>query len=163
MNGLLDIARVEVPLQWALKAHAHLRRVGEYGAEGFALWAGGRDGTTFRVRETVIPAQREIRDRRGGVGVFVDGTELHRLNLWLYEHDMMLIAQIHSHPGEAYHSPTDDSFPIATAAGSLSLVVPNFARAPFALDDCAVYRLSVSGDWVEVNAVEACKLIVVGQ
>ena len=35
----------------------------------------------------------------------------------------------------------DDALPIATTVGCLSLVIPNFAREPFALDQCAVYRL----------------------
>lgn len=160
MSGLADIDRVRVPLARALEAHAHLRRVGEHGSEGFALWAGTTDGTTFRVHETVIPVQRELRTG-GGVAVVVDGDELHRLNLWLYEHRMTLIAQLHSHPSEAYHSPTDDAFPIATVVGSLSLVVPDFARAPFALGRCAVYRLAADGAWVGLAPAQARELIVI--
>ncbi|MDP9470645.1 MAG: hypothetical protein M3Q71_08250 [Chloroflexota bacterium] len=160
MNSLADVDRVHVPRERAVEAQTHLRRVGEHASEGFALWAGTLEGTAFHVRETVIPAQRELRTG-GGVAVVVDGDELHRLNLWLYEHRMTLIAQLHSHPGAAYHSPTDDALPIATAVGSLSLVVPDFARAPFALDRCAVYRLAGDGAWVELAPAQARELIVI--
>jgi hypothetical protein len=91
----------------------------------------------------------------------VDGPKLHELNRWLYERQMTLIAQLHSHPGEAYHSPTDDAFPIATAVGSFSLVVPDFARNPFSLERCAVYRLAGNGGWIELSGAEARALIVI--
>jgi hypothetical protein len=63
----------------------------------------------------------------------------------------LLIAQIHSHPSEAYHSETDDTYPIATTAGALSIVVPDFAIRPFRLNDCAVYRLLPKQGWVHVS------------
>jgi len=82
--------------------------------------------------------------------VVVDGPELHRINVWLYEHEMTLIAQIHSHPTDAYHSETDDAIPIITTPGGLSLVVPDFARGPADLTTYAIFRLSESGDWKEL-------------
>jgi hypothetical protein len=71
---------------------------------------------------------------------------------------LTLLAQIHSHPAEAYHSDTDDAFPIATAAGSLSLVIPDFAARPFALPECAVYRLSATGVWEKLSAWDVLSL-----
>lgn len=134
--------------------------MGERGSEGFALWAGTVEGATFAVRETVIPAQRGVRVG-DGICVVVEGAELHRINRWLYEQGMTLIAQLHSHPGEAYHSTMDDTFPIATAVDSLSLVVPDFARDPFSLEQCAVYRLTSNGSWAELSRDEVRALIVI--
>lgn len=162
MTGLADIDRILVPSPVALEAHAHLRHVGEQGVEGFALWAGTVEARTARVRATYIPVQEAWRTEEG-LTVFVDGAELHRLNMWLYREGLTLIAQLHSHPGAAYHSATDDAFPIATAIGSLSLVVPDFARAPFALSRCAVYRLSPRGTWIGLDAEQASTLIIIGE
>jgi hypothetical protein len=159
VSGLAHVKKVVVPSACVEEAHAHLRRVGREGLEGFALWAGELDGDTFLVRANIIPAQRGLGSDLG-VCVVVGGEELHRINVWLYEHDMTLIAQLHSHPGEAYHSTTDDTYPIATATGSLSLVVPDFARDPFSLMDCAVYRLIPPRGWVELSEDEAERLIV---
>lgn len=161
MRGLAAVTLVHVPLRCALEAHAHLRRVGAHGSEGLALWAGTLHGSSFRVRETIVPAQRALRDRHGGVGFVVDSPDLHELNRWLYERGMTLIAQLHSHPGDAYHSATDDAFPIATAVGSLSLVVPDFARDPFSLERCAVYRQAGDGSWTELSRDEIRTLIVI--
>ncbi len=159
MTGLSDIHSVLVPKELALRAHAHLQAVGEAHMEGFALWAGIPTGETFQVLETIIPTQSGLW-MENGVCVTVTADELHRINMWLYEHGMTLIAQLHSHPGEAYHSETDDAFPIATTLGSLSLVIPNFARDPFALDLCAIYRLSTRG-WIRMSIAGTQRLIII--
>ena len=157
-TGFLDLERVLVPMSLATSANEHLRRVGRDGYEGFALWAGRREGSSFHVLETVIPAQQGIRSEEG-VCVTVNGDELFRINVHLYERGLALVAQLHSHPGEAYHSDTDDAFPIATTSGALSLVVPDFAVRAFSLDRCAVYRLLPGRGWVGLPPPEVRRLI----
>ena len=72
---------------------------------------------------------------------------------------MSLIGQIHTHPTDAYHSDTDDTYPIATTLGAISVVIPYFARQPFALSRCAVYRLIAGRGWVGMTPEEATALI----
>jgi hypothetical protein len=158
MSSALNISTVLVPLEVALHTHEHLREVGEMYCEGIGLWVGRADGNTFQVYNTYIPEQTAL-FTESGVCVVVQGDALHKLNVWLYEHEMTIIAQLHSHPTEAYHSDTDDTFPIATAAGSLSLVAPDFARAPFALEDYAVFRLLPNQGWMELSRQEVLTLI----
>jgi len=141
-------------------AMEHLRRVGRQGGEGFAVWAGMLNGSEFEVTETIIPAQRAVRSRNG-VCVIIEPQALHDLNVWLYENKRMLIAQIHSHPGEAYHSDTDDDFPVATVAGAFSLVIPDFAVRPFQWDTTAVYRLSPIATWDELGIIEVRNLFCI--
>jgi hypothetical protein len=90
--------------------------------------------------------------------VRVEGDELHRLNVWLFENHEELAAQVHSHPTEAYHSGTDDTYPIVTMRGGLSVVVPDFARAGLRGDGVANYRLGKSG-WDELSLEESRRLI----
>jgi hypothetical protein len=158
--GFLDLTEVIVPASLAEYANGHLRRVGKDGNEGFALWAGERHGSIFYVTECIIPAQSGLR-YEGGVCVRVEADELFRLNVHLYEAGLQLVAQLHSHPGDAYHSDTDDAFPIATVSGALSLVIPDFAREPFALDRCAVYRLLPARGWVGLSDEESSALIII--
>jgi hypothetical protein len=157
---LSDVTRLMVPRPAVLEMHAHLAMVGREGYEGLALWVGHQDGDTFRVTQTVIPAQRHIRTD-DGVCVVTEADELHRLNVWLFKNKLSLIAQIHSHPGRAYHSSTDDEFAIATTVGCFSLVVPDFARAPFDLRRTATYRLDAAGRWREVSADETRQIIYI--
>jgi hypothetical protein len=68
--------------------------------------------------------------------------------------------QVHTHPREASHSPTDDAWALVDSPGFLSLVIPNFGQGPVGLDDSflaerwewgwrhvpAITRLHISGD-----------------
>ncbi len=156
----MGVESVRVPRELALETHDRLRLIGRQDLEGFALWAGVLEDGIFIVTHVRIPEQAGLRTD-DGVLVAVGSDELHRLNVWLYEEGLTLIAQIHSHPTDAYHSETDDALPIVTTLGGLSLVVPFFARATFSLDDYAVYRLMPHEGWTELAADEVSELIVI--
>jgi len=139
-----------------------LVKVGRRGFEGLVLW-GGRltpDGEYVEVVLAVAPRQKATRGEEG-VLVAVDGDELFRVNGDFYGRGLLLCAQVHSHPGQAYHSDTDDAFAIVTIAGGLSIVVPWYAKDGFDTETSAVYRLSHSGDWVHVPPDLAANLITV--
>jgi len=160
MTGLAAMTSVRVPSELALEAHDYLRQVGLQGAEGFALWAGVLQDEVFQVTNTRIPVQHHLRTD-DGILVVVDSEELLRTNMWLYERGLTLVAQLHSHPTDAYHSETDDTLPIVATVGGLSLVAPDFARRPFSLADYAVYRLTPEKGWVELADDEVRELIVI--
>lgn len=147
-----------MPRHAIAKMHAFLSEAGHAGLEGFTAWVGVQDGSRFEVKETVIPRQTGHRGRQG-LYVLIDADELFLLNRWLYENKLTLIAQIHSHPTDAYHSDLDDEIPIATTQGCISIVVPDFARSPFELSKCAVFRLSTENTWDEVPPQSALDLI----
>ena len=126
-----------------------LRDAGQDRCEAFVLWSGVIRGNALEIRTAHIPRQTAYRSK-DGVCVRVDGPELHRLNVWLYEHKEALAIQVHSHPKEAYHSETDSSYPIATVAGAVSIVVPDFGRGGVRGPGVAVYRLE-RGIWNELD------------
>lgn len=88
----------------------------------------------------------------------VEGPALHRLNVWLHEHGEFLAVQVHAHPGEAYHSDTDNTYPIVTENGALSIVVPYFGAAGIRGGGTAAYRL-VRGRWRELTEFEWTRLV----
>lgn len=143
---LADVETFEVPANVAAYTEKNLRRAGRKGFESFVFWTGQIAGSRFEVRHGHVPRQTARRSR-SGLSVHVDGDALHKLNVWLYENQETLGAQVHAHPTDAYHSETDDTFPIVTTLGGLSLVVPDFCRAAL-LDHSAAYRLTSDG-WVE--------------
>ncbi len=126
------------------------------------VWSGIQEGETFHVRTVVAPKQRGIRSP-DGVCVVVEGSALHELNVGMYKRGERLLAQVHSHPGRAYHSPMDDAYAVVTSPGGLSLVVPDFAARPFNVAECAVYRLTTGGKWAEVPLAKASRLIQVAK
>jgi hypothetical protein len=129
-----------------------LKAQGKKGFEAFVLWTGAAHDGDFTVRNAYIPGQIATRTE-DGVCVTVNGVELHRLNVWLFERSETLACQVHTHPTEAYHSETDDTFPIVTALGGLSIVVPYFARNGIQGSGVAAYRLRLSG-WHHLNRDE---------
>jgi proteasome lid subunit RPN8/RPN11 len=136
----------------------HVRQqFGAHGCEGLVLWVGEVTEGQASITRAVVPAQKPIKSE-DGVGYFIDGEVLFELNLKLSDTGLRLIAQVHSHPGEAYHSDTDDRYAIVTADGGLSLVVPDFGKAPSDPTLWAVYRLS-KGIWCELNTVQARSLL----
>lgn len=142
--ALSEVTLVRVARQAVDESHAHLAAAGRRGLEGMALWVGRQDGPVFDVLQAYIPKQQGLRTAHG-LAVTVFGPELHQLNLWLYRNKLRLLAQVHSHPTEAYHSGTDDEYAIATTVGCFSLVVPDFATRAFSFGECAVYRLTKPG------------------
>jgi hypothetical protein len=157
-SSLLEVTEIIVPRGAVARMHAFLAEAGRAGSEGFTAWAGVQEGSRFVVHETVIPRQRGI-SNRSGLCVLIDANELFLMNRWLYEKGLTLIAQIHSHPTDAFHSELDDEIPIATTQGCVSIVVPDFARYPFSIASCAVFRLSTQSLWEEMSPAEASSLI----
>jgi proteasome lid subunit RPN8/RPN11 len=137
-----------------------LQRFGADKCEGLVLWIGEVNQDRARITQAVVPDQRPIKGEEG-VGYFVQGAALFDLNRKLSDTGLRLIAQVHSHPGEAYHSDTDDRYAIVTADGGLSLVVPDFGRAPADPRLWAVYRLS-NGCWRELDTFQARALLDIG-
>lgn len=151
--------RVSVPSQCIDACSLHFREMGRDGFEGIALLVGDRSCDSWEVTETVIPAQRAIRSD-AGASIWVDEDELHRLNIWLSNHRVQVIAQIHSHPTRAYHSTTDVDYVIAVTEMSFSIVVPDFAALDIQLDACAVFQLR-DARWRRINPNVVHRVFVV--
>lgn len=158
MIGFTGINCFEFHYGCLSEAYSFLKKAGKKSYEAVALFAGKVEGNNAIVSEVICPLQESSRSQYG-LMYTVDGKELHRINLWLYQNRLKLIAQIHSHPSEAYHSETDDEFPIVTTLGGLSIVVPYFAKEPLNHVNWAYYRLYSETYWKELNQTEVEKLI----
>ena len=126
-----------------------IRAAGQEGYELFVIWSGTHDGDTFTVAEVHVPQQTSYK-LDAGLCVRIGGPELHRLNVWLYEAQQTIGVQVHSHPTDAFHSETDDAYPVATLDGSLSIVLPFFGRDGWGSAGIAAYRLGRDG-WLKLT------------
>jgi hypothetical protein len=142
-----------VPAKLVEQTLRPIQEAGERGYEAFVLW-GGRlapDGRRFEFAAAYCPQQTMSRGKKGLL-VVVEGEALHRVNQAFYEEGLTLAAQIHSHPQEAYHSETDDAYPMMTLRGGLSGVVPGFGAAGSeGFDEWVWYRLRGPGWWQPLN------------
>ena len=141
---LRGVRRFRVSASAIRETEEALRSAGRKGYELFVIWSGKRAADTFTVVQVHIPEQRSYK-LDAGLCVRIDGSALHRLNVWLYEAEQVIGAQVHSHPTDAYHSEIDDNYPIATLEGSLSIVLPFFGRDGWRSRDIAAYRLGPNG------------------
>lgn len=158
MTGYLNLRKFEFSSEIIIETYSFLRRAGVEGFEAVALFAGKIENQNAHITEVIFPEQKSYK-LESGLMYAVDGEELHRINVWLYKKKLKLLGQIHSHPQDAYHSDADDAFPIMSTQGGLSIVVPDFAKHPLNPLEWAYYRLSKSGDWLELTESEIIDLI----
>lgn len=157
MNTFNSINEFIIPPEICHKTDQQLRDAGCDGNERFVLWSGVIHNDCFFVRTLHVPKQTAYQ-LSNGLCVRVGADELHRLNVWLYENGERLGIQVHSHPTEAYHSDTDDTYPMVTTLGGLSLVVPDFGRFGVRGRDTAFYRLTRTG-WKALPATDAQQIL----
>lgn len=128
----------------------------EYGheyLEVFAIWVGEEKRNTFKIKEVWFPKQNNTI-----ISYYVPNIDVHNINVELNKKNYSVIAQLHTHPGYAFHSQIDDENAILTLTGSLSIVIPNYGFIPIkAIDKWAVYRLT-NGKWILLSVNKVKKL-----
>ncbi len=121
--------------------------------ERVVLWLGRRQAMDVRVTEMFLPMQETEADY-----FRIPPAGMAELLARLSDRRLMVAAQVHSHPFEAFHSPADDRWAVVSHVGALSLVVPEFCRNTTATSfvvDAKVYRLAAVAHFVPVSAGEA--------
>jgi hypothetical protein len=125
----------------------HLQATGRRSCEEAALWGGhfSTDGvgvvTTLYLPDTVV-AQGMVKIENPKVlAALIDEVD---------ERSEFLLAQVHSHPGEAFHSDLDDDGAICGDLGFLSFVVQDYARDLPPVEDWAMFELT-NGGWCDVS------------
>ena len=147
-----------------IKAHvldaagAFLEDVGALGREGTTFLAGPIGNDVAEAHELIVP------DQIAGTypDCWVEVTQEGKLQLAAsLRSDWRFVARLHSHPGEAFHSHTDDRNPGLTAEGSFSIVVPFFGLGlRRGLEACAVL-VRRSGEWVPLSEQESSRVVAV--
>jgi hypothetical protein len=128
---------------------ARLRRGGALGEERVVLWlARASAQPPVPVTEVYEP------DQIAAVDYFrLPPASMQALMRHLRTKRFKIVAQVHSHPGRAFHSEVDDEWAIIRHRGALSLVLPRFADATTAdnfFDQAMVYELSAANEWLLV-------------
>lgn len=153
--SLLDpVTTFEVPRSAVEVTLASLREGGENGNEVFVLWGARVEDAVLHFGSVLVPKQTAYRTSHGLL-VTIEGSALFSVNKTLYERNEILAAQVHSHPTDAYHSDTDDCYPLVTLKGAVSVVVPYFGQEGLAgIYDWAWFRLTGKARWRPLNESE---------
>ena len=157
-RGLIDVRRFAVVSDLLARTVELIGEAGDAGDERMVVWGATATGPgTLRCRSLYLPAQVSIRTPEG-LAVMIEGGALRELNAALNGRGEVLAVQVHAHPDDAYHSPTDDRLAVATTLGALSLVIPNFARDGVAgIADWSCHRLGADG-WNRVALDEVLSI-----
>lgn len=144
--------RIAIPKEVLKKTMDAVREAGNGNMERFCLWLAPRsENHNVRISELYIPEQYSS---PSGGRVIISENALEDLNRYLFAKGLAIVAQVHSHPEEAFHSWIDDLEYIATTEGSYSIVIPYFGRVWFSdITKFAFYVLH-DGDWIEMDRDE---------
>jgi hypothetical protein len=150
---LTAVTRYEVPPTLLRETFAELRRCGNGRRECQVLWVSPWEQMNAIAR-VEHPIHRAI----------VDGFELEGAWLNAFWRDLArtksgVRVQIHTHPSTAFHSPTDDAWPIIHTPGFLSLVIPRFAQGPPGFQEAFLTEIQADGSWREVSDI-ASRLVI---
>lgn len=131
---------------------AKLHASGSKGHEGVVLWLGKRERPTARVTHVFEPLHSAAVDF-----FHIPPHGMQQLMDYLAENDVAVLAQVHTHPTEAFHSRADDKWAMVRHLNALSLVLPYFAErcTPHNfLAMAATFRLNAENCWVRVQPAE---------
>lgn len=133
-----------LPRQIIAQTFEHLRECGRGRHECQILWLSSWDSPEA-INEMVHPRHK------GHMGGFIlDDAWLNGFWLRLGREKIGIRVQIHTHPAEAFHSQTDDEFPIIHTPGFLSLVIPDFALGPVGFERAYLTEIQANGRWQRV-------------
>jgi proteasome lid subunit RPN8/RPN11 len=144
----MNVQVLRVGSQTISKTVKMLQGAGE--RECVVLWLAARVDQAPVVKEVYQPQQRASEDYfeipRAGMAAVME--RLRVQGLWV-------AAQIHTHPGRAFHSAADEKWAIVRHLGALSIVIPDFARHTVPeqfFDRSAVFRMDAQGRWAQIRA-----------
>ena len=126
-----------------------LRRSAENSVERVVLWLGHDRPNALEVAEVFEP------DQVTAIDYFeIPAESMRTLMFHLRRSRMKIIAQLHTHPKEAFHSRADDKWAIIRHSGALSLVLPRFASGTQVsnfLEQVKTYELSSENRWLLID------------
>jgi hypothetical protein len=122
----------------------YLRRCGRGRRECQVLWT-----SAWKSPEAITGVVHPEHRAHAG-GFVVDGAWLNCLWLDLSRRGEGIRLQVHSHPTLAFHSATDDGYPIVHTPGFLSLVIPDFGTGEVSLQNAFLAEIGEDGCFREV-------------
>lgn len=151
------ISVLRCPRSFIDETLSHLRAGGANNCETVVLWLGTvRDGFT-EVRKVYRPEQKV------DIDFFLIPQEgVRAMMRCIKETRFQILAQVHSHPGRAFHSKADDTWAIIRHVGAVSIVIPYFAEGTVSAnfgDQAATYQLDASDHWVEIDFANVVEII----
>jgi proteasome lid subunit RPN8/RPN11 len=94
--------------------------------------------------------------------VHLDGSHFGKLWDLCARRNLMVVADVHTHPGGSGQSDSDRAHPIIARAGHIALILPNRAAAPVNLSAVGIYRYDGGGRWQTIPARQRRQFFFIG-
>lgn len=154
------IPRLTINHEMVEQTIARIRLRGERGAEGVMLWLGRRSGLDSEILEAYEPLYHSKADQfvvpPEGMSALMD-------RICATGHGV--VAQVHSHPGRAFHSVADERWALVKHVGAYSIVLPWFCENTTLENfwqEATVFIMQPSGRWLELTATEKVRQCQMG-
>jgi proteasome lid subunit RPN8/RPN11 len=155
--GQHNVKQLRIPRPIIDETEFYLKKHALLNEEGMVIWSGIMQRGCKIVRRCLHPRQFCT-----ALGVDIPVEEAQRINEVLYEKGEVLLAQVHSHPGGAFHSHTDNNFAITFTLGFISIVVPFFGQIGLSdLDRCGIWIHEGYGKWRRLSEEEVKKTLAI--
>jgi proteasome lid subunit RPN8/RPN11 len=105
-------------------------------------------GGRRRVTETVYYDDLDLNAYASGVCV-LHGDAFAKLWALCRAKGLMVVADVHTHPGTAFQSHADRTNPMVATTGHVAIIVPHFARWPIGAGTLGVYEYRGQHQWFE--------------
>ncbi|WP_434668027.1 hypothetical protein P5W99_36605 [Paraburkholderia sp. A3BS-1L] len=138
-----------------------LRARGGGHRESGAFLLGSEDRGRRHITHYVLYDDLDPHSLDTGIVTF-DGQHYGKLWAICRERQESVVADVHVHPGSSHQSQSDRNHPMLSVAGHLSLILPDFARAPVRRDDIGIYEYRHDGDWNTVSGRERERYFYIG-
>lgn len=114
--------------------------------------------SSWQAPDAIVECVHPLHSSHAG-GFAIDDAWLTKFWLELGRRNCGVRVQVHTHPGAAFHSPTDDRFPIVHSIGFRSLVIPRFALGAVGFDGAFLCEITTSGAWRPLPLDRALQVI----
>ena len=142
---------IEIPNTLLIETIEHLKSSVE--RERVVLWLGRRHEATIQICEVFLPMQETSADY-----FRIPAKSMSDIFAKLRAGRLMIAAQVHTHPNEAFHSAADDHWAIVRHRGAVSIVVPDFCQRTSAhtfTRDALTFQLDEHDQFTQVDASSA--------
>jgi len=130
-----------------------LKKVGDGNKEGIAYWSGTLNETKATIKNVMFADEYpEFHNEELFASVSLDMS--FKIGEKIHERNEILFAQVHTHPGEAFHSFVDNTYPISHRVGFFSIVIPYFGKNVNSLSQCKIFEYEGKAKWHELNKDE---------
>lgn len=137
-----------------LRSMAQLNSKGEGHHESGCFVLGTADGDKRRATRCVFYDELDPKAYSSGVCI-LHGNAFTRLWEICRAEKLMVVADIHTHPGAAYQSESDRTNPMIARAGHLAIIIPQFADGWIWRHRLGLYQYEGDHRWTDLSGWQA--------